>query len=123
MPVFEPERRLPIPSIDYHRVKQLVTLGEVVQLLGIPWTRLSGHVVRGPCLACSHPDRRACRFDGWENLWYCHRCKVGGSALDLYAKVKRLSIQETAIELCELLHRELPLLGPPPSQKDKAVKD
>jgi len=112
-----------MPAIDFGRVKQIVKLGDVMALLGLTWTRQSRTFVRARCPLGCHEDKHACKFDGTTNLWYCHRCKTGGSALDLYCRVKHLTVFAAAVELCELLHRELPLLAAVPARKDRAVKD
>jgi hypothetical protein len=112
-----------MPGIDFRRLKEIITLGEVMRVLAIGPTRGGKVIRRGNCpLGCTSTPW-TCTFNGHSHLWYCHRCKIGGSALDLYARVKRLTIFAAALDLCQQLNQPVPYLVPVRSRKDDSVRN
>lgn len=99
-----------MPLIDFHELKQRVSMADVLALLGWTPTVKLGLEQRGRCPFHESNSRRprsfACHPDGW----YCHKCQRGGDQLRLYAEVKGLDVYHAALELCERLRIKVPCL-------------
>lgn len=100
-----------MPSIDFGKVRQITTLQEVVDLLGITLYAVNGVRGRSLCPLRCGLDRRAGIFNLESGLWYCHRCHEGGNHLQLYALVRKLPIFDAAVQLCQRLGKEVPWVG------------
>jgi hypothetical protein len=99
-----------MPMIDFRKVRKLVTLEDVLILLGHPFRSRSVSRAYGPCPLGCCDRRRCCSFNLERSLWCCHRCGLGGSALDLWAAAKTTTIYAAAAELCQIKGVRLPLL-------------
>ena len=99
-----------MPGVDYRALRALVSIGEVLDLLGVQPSRCVGSTWRGPCPIHGSPSARSRSFEVHlrRNLYHCFRCGAAGNHLDLYAAVHRTTIYRAAVELCEQLNIELP---------------
>lgn len=104
-----------MPAIDYARVREQVSLRQVLNLIHYQAHRWFAGRCYGPCpMACStYP--RCCSFEFSRNLWMCHRCKRGGNQLDLYAHWSDMGLFVATRHLCDHLGIELPWLAPNPT--------
>lgn len=86
-------------SIDYVALKQQYTVAQVLaQVWGITALRRDRGGSHGRCPMCGHSPRSD-TLSWTEREWYCHRCCVGGSIIDLYARVFRVAVYDAAREL------------------------
>jgi hypothetical protein len=97
-------------AVDFQAVRQLVPLKAVLTLLGWSASSQRGKQARGYCPLHSAERHHSRIFAVEGEKWYCHCCKKGGDAIDLYASVKGLSLWRAAAELCELTGQAVPWL-------------
>jgi transposase InsO family protein len=101
------------PAIDFAAIRALVTMAAVLDLLGFRPSSSQGAQQRGPCpLHGSTTGTSRCfsaNLD--EQMFHCFKCGCSGNALDLWAKAKRLSVYDAAVDLCHRLGIRLPLLA------------
>jgi hypothetical protein len=92
-----------VPYIDYRQLRESVDLGAVLALLGFRPVSVERGNRRGRCPLLSPPHEGSRAFSAHRRAWYCHVCRVGGNALDLWQRAKGLSIYEAALDLCACL--------------------
>ena len=100
-----------MPGIDFIRLRQQLSLTQVLDLLGFTPTTRCGLQWRGPCpVHGSTAPRRSRSFAAHvgKNCWRCFRCGAGGNALDLYAAATRLPLYEAGLQLCARLGQTVP---------------
>lgn len=99
-----------MPGIHFARVRAMIPLADVLNLIGFVPSETTRHQVRGPCPV--HRAMSATSRSFSANLkmhaYRCFKCGSSGNQLDLYASVTGLSLFNAAIALCEQLHREIP---------------
>lgn len=107
-------------KISYAEVKQQVSMGRVLDLIGYVPLFTRGPNLRGPCpFRCCQKNRIAAfhLHDGW---WRCFKCQRHGNQLDLYREVRGLSLYPAAVELCKRVGIEVPyLVFPTPGRTDR----
>ena len=100
-------------GIDYRALRERISIGQVLDVIGWTPTSGSGQQLRGPCPV--HKSTRECSrtfaVDIERNLWYCHKCEKGGNQLDLYTTATGLPLYPAILELCDKLGTQLPWLG------------
>ena len=99
-----------MPGIHFARVRALIPLADVLNLVGFVPCETSRDQVRGPC-PVHHSTSPMSRSFSANLKGHIYRCFTGGSKgnpLNLYASVTGLSLFEAAIALCEQLDREIP---------------
>ena len=103
------------PAIDFVAVRAAISMAAVLQLLGFTPNSACGAQQRGPCPlhGCTSGTSRCFSANLDDQLFHCFKCGCSGNALDLWAKARRLSLYDAAIDLCERLHILLPTLPPP----------
>lgn len=99
-----------MPGIDFTRLRQQLSLTQVLDLVGFTATTRRGPQLRGLCPVhgSTTPRSRSFAADLEKNCWRCFGCGAGGNALDLYLAVTRLPVYEGALELCARLHVPAP---------------
>lgn len=107
-----------MPMIDFAEVRRLISLSDVLNLLGIRPACRGGPRAYGPCpLRCAASDalppgsryrQRCCSYDLDRGFWRCHRCGHGGNQLDLYAQVYGITTYNAAMRLCAALLTSTP---------------
>ena len=104
-----------MPGIDFDRLRAEAELStqRVLQLLGFKPERRRGRYWHGRCpLPACRQSRRASLWAFWVNVnrgrYCCHRCQVHGHQLELWSAITGLPLQAAAIELCNVLGREVP---------------
>lgn len=97
-----------MPFIDFDKVREMITLGEVLELVGGLVLSVDWDAQRGPCPLGCHPDPKCCGYNKRVGYFYCHRCKVGGEAFDLYRKISGKEYFQAAIDLCKALGKRVP---------------
>ena len=98
-----------MPGIDFRHVRALVSMSDVLELIGFQARAVSGRQVRGPCpLHGSEPDSRVFSANLAKNTFQCFKCGAAGNHLDLWAGVSKKSLYAAALELCQRLGRHIP---------------
>jgi DNA primase len=99
-----------MPGIRYAEVRAMISLAEVLELVGFPLGENRGEQVRGPCPVhhATSPSSRSFSANLKRNVYRCFRCGSSGNQLDLYAAVTGQSLFDATVALCERLHREIP---------------
>jgi len=101
-----------MPGIDYAALRQRLRLGQVLELLGfVPSSRHDAQV-RGPCPLHGSRTPRSRSFAAHleRHCWHCFRCGAHGNALDLWSAKTKLPLFESALDLCQRLHLDIPWL-------------
>ena len=104
-----------MPGIDYRRLRQLVPMAEVLELIGFQPTRRKGPRLRGPCPiplcpSASDPDFSV-QLD--RQIYQCFACHSKGNQLDLWAAVQNLPLHPASIALCHAASITPPWLPSP----------
>ena len=104
-----------MPGIDFRRLRQQLSLTQVLDLIGFTPTTRHGPQLRGPCPVHESKTPRSRSFAAHvgKNCWHCFRCGAGGNALDLYLAVTKLPLYEGALQLCARLALPVPWRAPP----------
>ena len=104
-----------MPRLDYAALRSRLRLGQVLDLLGFVPTTNYRNQVRGPCPIHGSQSPRSRSFAAHleRHCWHCFRCGAGGNALDLWMMVNQLPLYEAALDLCQRLNLEIPLISAP----------
>lgn len=99
-----------MPGIDFARLRTEITMREVLELLALEPASRSGDQLRGPCPVHGSPSSRSRSFsvDLTKGRYYCHKCHSCGNALELWAAVHKMTIYQSAIDVCRALGRDPP---------------
>jgi DNA primase len=99
-----------MPGVDFYRLRQQITMADVLQLLNYEARSRRGDQLRGGCpVHCSSsPRSRSFSVNLSLGRYQCFSCGSRGNALELWAAVREVSVYQAAIELCELLRLEIP---------------
>lgn len=101
-----------MPVIDYKRLRDEVSISQVLDLLDYQPTGRQEDQIRGPCpIHGSHTTSRVFSVNLSRNMFRCFKCEATGNQLDLWRMISRLPLYEATIALCEKLSIELPRLG------------
>jgi DNA primase len=104
-----------MPSIDYRRLRQRVSMTKVLELIGFRATWRRGPQLRGPCPIPYCPSASGRHFSVHlaRQVYHCFACNGHGNALDLWAAVQRLPLHQAAITLCHAANLAPPQLSTP----------
>jgi DNA primase len=99
-----------MPGVRFQEVRALVSMAEVLELLGYVAQEKSGGKVRGPCPVhgSKSPKSRCFSAHVARGIYQCFRCGSAGNHLDLYAAATRQSLFAAAIDLCRRVGRDIP---------------
>jgi DNA primase len=105
-----------MPGIDYRQLRQLVSMTEVLELIGFRPTRRRGSQLRGPCPipGCPSASDRDFSVQLDRQVYQCFACHCQGNQLDLWATVQRLPLHPASLALCHAAHITPPWLPSPP---------
>jgi len=103
-----------MPGIDFRQVRVLVSMREVLELLGFVGVSTSGKQLRGPCPLhrSTSPTSRVFSVNLATNTFRCFKCGSGGNHLDLCAAATKQSPYAAALDLCRRLQRDIPWIDP-----------
>ena len=101
-----------VPGVDFRAVREMISMSDVLELIGHTPSALSGDVLRGPCPVHRSKSSRSRSFavNLKRNVYRCFTCGSAGNHLDLYVAVTQKRVFEAAVELCDKLHRPVPWL-------------
>jgi putative transposase len=110
----------PRPAIDFAAIKAAVNMAAVLQLLGCSTGRTRGSQYRGPCPLHGSTRGTARCFSASldQNVFHCFKCGKTGDAIDLWSQATRQTPYDAALDLCQRLGINLPLLCPTPSPRE-----
>lgn len=106
-----------LPPLNFARLREQVTIRQVLAAVG--WQRQSGRGAqwRGPCPLHEQKDAtsRCFTVQAERNVYCCHRCGSEGNVLDLWIALRGKPILAAAWDLVEAFGLQPPLLkeGPP----------
>jgi DNA primase len=94
-----------MPGIDYRRLRQQVSMAQVLDLLGFQATRRQGDQLRGACPipGCSSRSGYSFSVHLTRQVYRCFACRSHGNPLDLWAAVHRLPFHAAALNLCQTI--------------------
>jgi CHC2-type zinc finger protein len=112
-----------VPGVDFRAVREVISMAEVLELIGfMSQVTLSG-AMRGPCpIHRSHSAKsRSFAVNVQRKVYRCFTCGSAGNHLDLYGAFTRQGIYQAAIDLCEKLRRDVPWIQPKRPKQIKPV--
>jgi DNA primase len=99
-----------MPGIDYTKLREQISIEQVLQLAGFVAIESSGDERRGPCLihGSSSPTSRSFSANLRKQTFVCFKCGAAGNQLDLWVAISKLPLYDAARDLCERLAMEVP---------------
>ena len=99
-----------MPGIDYQRVREAISMEDVLGLLCYEPTLRRGDQWYGSCPFHESPasQRTVFAIHVVRNCYYCHKCHRKGNQLTLWASISKTPLHGATIELCERLGKEIP---------------
>ena len=108
-----------MPGIDFHAVKDQISMHEVLDLIRFAPHETSQQGLRGPCPIHRSQSIRSRSFavnlEG--KMYRCFKCGSAGNHLDLYATVTHQTVFQAAVELCKKLNRPIPWVASTPKNR------
>ncbi len=101
-----------MPGIDYQRLRQQITMRQVLDLIGFQATSRHGPQLRGTCPVsnCRSTSGHSFSVHLTRQVYHCFACRSCGNALDLWAAVHSLSIHQAALDLSRVANLDPPWL-------------
>lgn len=105
------------PPLNFARLREQVSILQVLEQIGWTPQETRGATWRGPCPLHESPETtsRCFAVETEQHMYCCHRCGSGGNALDLWTASRGKPLLEAAWELIDSLRLIPPLIkeGPP----------
>ncbi len=115
-----------MPGIDYQKLRAMIPIEQVLDLLRFQPTCRRGDAHRGWC-PIHDPNRehdRTCFSVNLErNIFQCFRCGIQGNQLDLWHLHSKQPFHPACIDLCQQLEFEPPWLDPPPHRESSKPRN
>ena len=99
-----------MPGVDFDSVRAAISIGQVLDVIGfVPLSR-TGYQLRGACPLhqASQPASRTFSVNLATNRSRCFKCGAAGGQLELWAKVRNVTVYEAAVELCGKIGIDVP---------------
>jgi DNA primase len=100
-----------MPGVDFDRIRAVVTMEQVLNLLGFEPSSRSGSQWYGSCPlhdARASGRRRCFSVNVAMGRYYCHRCGSQGNQLELWAAATKQPLYRAAVDLCHRLGWAVP---------------
>ena len=99
-----------MPGIDFNKLRDEITMEQVLNLIHFEPSRRSGHQWRGPCPVhqSKSSSSRSLSVNTSTRRYYCHKCQSKGNQIELWAEVNQLPVYDAAVDLCRALGRDVP---------------
>lgn len=99
-----------MPGVRFQEVRALVSMAQVLDLLGFVSQETSRNEVRGGCPVhgSTSPKSRSFSANLSKQVYRCFRCGSAGNQLDLYAAATHQTLHAAAIELCGHIGCDVP---------------
>ena len=97
------KRACGMPGVDFRAVQSLAPMVKVLELVGFVATSVSGDQLHGPCPVhqSQSPRSRSFSVNVAKGVCKCHKCGFAGNQLQLWARLKGLTVYEAAVDLCQ----------------------
>ena len=105
--------------IDYKAVRSQIPMERVLELIDYRPTSRRGHQLRGACPfhTSKSPEPRCFSVELKKGVFRCFTCGAQGNQLDLWARLRCLSLHQAAIDLCHHAGVRIPTIN-----SDSAVR-
>ena len=102
-----------MPGVRFQEVRSLVSMTQVLELLGFVAQKRSGEEVRGACPVhgSTSPKSRSFSANVKKRVYRCFRCGSAGNQLDLYAAATHQSLYAAAVDLCQRVGCAVPWIN------------
>ena len=92
----------------------MVSMKDVLDLLGFVTVTVSANQLRGPCPLHRSDSSKSRIFSVnlAKNTFQCFKCRAAGNHLDLWVAATKQRIYEATLDLCNRLNRPVPWLDP-----------
>ena len=99
-----------MPSIDYRAVRSLMSIEQVLGLIGFAAIERSGDEIRGKCPLHESKSTvsRSYSANLRKNAFRCFSCGASGNQLDLWAMFTKCELHSATINLCDRLKIDMP---------------
>jgi DNA primase len=99
-----------MPGVRFQEVRSLVSMAQVLDLLGFVAHEASRDEVRGRCPVhgSTSPKSRSFSANLNKGVYRCFRCGSAGNQLDLYAAATQQGLYAAALDLCGRIGCEVP---------------
>jgi len=99
-----------VPGVDFYRLRTEIKMEQVLHLLGFQAPNRSSVQWYGSCPLheCTSRRRHAFSVNVALGRTFCHRCRVQGNPLELWAAATKQPLHQAAIDLCHRLGRGVP---------------
>ena len=99
-----------MPGVDFQKLRDGITMQEVLDKLGFAPTSRTDNQLHGPCPVhrSTSTGSRSFSVNLASGRYYCHKCKSHGNQLELWAAVHELTVYQAALDLCRALGRDVP---------------
>jgi DNA primase len=99
-----------MPGVDYAKLREQVSIEQVLRLVEFVSVESSGEERRGPCPihGSSSPTSRSFSANVQKQMFRCFKCGAAGNQLDLWVAISKLPLHEAARDLCERLAIDAP---------------
>jgi len=99
-----------VPGVDFQLVQSLVPMASVLDLLGIEVRHRKSSQIHGPCPVHKSQSKRSRSFsvNVATGLCCCHKCGFAGNPIQLWAKIKGMTLYAAAIDLCHQAGVDVP---------------
>lgn len=103
-----------MPNLDYRALRAQIPIQAVLELMNYVPLRIRGDQWRGPCPlhgdSAQNLSESCFAVNVRKHVFFCHRCRRGGNQLDLWAAATQLPLYQAALDLCQRLRLDPPLL-------------
>lgn len=96
--------------IDFAEVKRLVSVWDVLDMIGWQAIARTPTERRGPCPIHGSTNIRSRVFAASRDGWMCHKCKRNGDAVRLWAELRSMTSYNAAVDLCKRSGSKVPYL-------------
>lgn len=102
-----------MPGIDFQAVRSMVSMQQVLELLGFVPTTIRGQQAHGVCpvRGCRNRRRRPFSVNLEQHNYRCFQCGSQGNQLDLWAAATKQQLFQAAVDLCHQKNIEVPWIG------------
>jgi DNA primase len=99
-------------GIDYAKLRAMIGIARVLELVEFVPSESSGDQLRGPCPVhrSTSLESRSFSVNLSKHTFRCFKCGAHGNQLDLWVSITRLPLHEAANDLCNRLGIEPPLI-------------
>jgi DNA primase len=103
-----------MPGVRFQEIRSLVSMAQVLDLLGFVAQESSRDEVRGLCPVHGSTSLKSRSFSAnlKKRVYRCFRCGSSGNHLDLYAAATHQGLHAAAVELCQRVGCAVPWIDP-----------